>query len=111
MIPNGNSDPDKGVLRKIKMGLNAKDAGFLAFKFHLEITDCIEQERNHTVGFISSLRVKQDTVERMGAMEEHHYMVLGAETVEDVKEYCDMFKMGNANPRATYREERCIAVG
>lgn len=46
MIPNGNSDPDKRVLRKINMGLNAKDAGFLAFKFHLEITDCREQDKS-----------------------------------------------------------------
>lgn len=50
-------------------------------------------------------------MDRMGAMEERHDKVLGAETGGDVKEDCAMLKVGNANPRATYREQRCIAVG
>lgn len=73
MIPNGNSDPDKGVLEKITMWVNIKDAGFLIFMFHLKTTDYIEQEEKYIVGFISSSKVKQ---KKVGAMKVHHCKVL-----------------------------------
>lgn len=100
-----------GVLKRMNMWVNIKDSGFITSKFHLEITDCTEQEKKYIVGFTSSSKVKQDMAERTGAMEKHCFKVLIAETVYDLKEGCATLKMCNVNPRATYQGERCIVMG
>lgn len=59
MIPNGNSDPDKGMrsAKKDKYVSKYKICWFVTFKFHLEIT-VQSKKKKYIVGFVSSSKEK-----------------------------------------------------